>query len=146
MKELVFKQNVAVNGTSSPILSVPQFMDPRPSAALDVNEPSASDDKTQDLSSSPGNNMEVVLKEGDHQIPGKHASVEDGSDQTSQSWRPTKCPKLDHSNKEEQVSHVPLRKARVSIRARSEAPLVCIYTKVLLYYLYLQRLRQICGK
>ncbi|MBA0831879.1 hypothetical protein Goarm_016307 [Gossypium armourianum] len=114
----------AVNGTSSPIMSVPQFMDPRPSAALDVNEPSASDDRTQDLSASPGKNMEVVSKEGEHQIPGKHASVEDGSDQTSQSWRPTKCPKLDHSNKEEQASEVSFRKARVSIRARSEAPLI----------------------
>ncbi|KAB2056593.1 hypothetical protein ES319_A11G112700v1 [Gossypium barbadense] len=114
----------AVNGTSSPIMSVPQFMDPRPSAALDVNEPSASNDRTQDLSASPGKNMEVVSKEGEHQIPGKHASVEDGSDKTSQSWRPTKCLKLDHSNKEEQVSEVPFRKARVSIRARSEAPLI----------------------
>lgn len=107
--------------------SVQQFMDPRPSTALDVNAPSASDDKTQELSVSPVNTMEVVSKERDHQmtrIPGKHVSVEDGTDRTSQSWGSPKSPKVEQSKNEEQVSEVPFRKARVSVRARSEAPLV----------------------
>ncbi|XVF33003.1 hypothetical protein REPUB_Repub17cG0130900 [Reevesia pubescens] len=126
IKELVLKQKDAVNGMSSPIMSVQQFMVPRPSAALDVNEPSASGDKTQELSASPANTTEVVSKERDLQmiqIPGKHVSVEDGTDQTSQSWGSPKSPKLDQSKNEEQVSdQVPFRKARVSVRARSEAP------------------------
>ncbi|XWS31908.1 hypothetical protein CRYUN_Cryun23aG0116000 [Craigia yunnanensis] len=119
------EQKDAVNGMSSPIMSVQQFMDPRPPAALDVNEPSASDDKTQELSASPTNAMGVVSKERDHQmiqIPGKHVSVEDGTDQTTQSWGSPKSPKVDQSKNEEQVSEVPFRKARVSVRARSEAP------------------------
>ncbi|KAK8693718.1 hypothetical protein V6N13_071289 [Hibiscus sabdariffa] len=102
-------------------------VDPRSSAALDVNEPSASDDRTQDLSASQANTVEVVSKEHNHrmiQIPGKHASVEDGPDQTCQSRGPTRCPKLDQSNKEEQASEVPFRKPRVSIRTRSEAPFI----------------------
>ncbi|KAK8565595.1 hypothetical protein V6N13_020685 [Hibiscus sabdariffa] len=102
-------------------------VDPRSSAALDVNEPSASDDRTQDLSASQANTVEVVSKEHNHrmiQIPGKHVSVEDGPDQTSQSGGPTRCPKLDQSNKEEQASEVPFRKPRVSIRTRSEAPFI----------------------
>ena len=112
---------------SSAVVSVQQFMDPRPSAALDINEPSAADDKTQELSASPANTMEVVSKERDHQmiqVPGKHVSVEDGTDRTSQSWGSPKSPKVDQSKNEEQVSDVPFRKARVSVRARSEAPSV----------------------
>ena len=130
---------------SSPIVSVQQFKDPRPSAAFDVIEPSASDDKTQELSASPANTMEVVSKERDHQmiqVPGKHVSVEDGTDQTSQSWVSPKSPKVDQSKNDEQVSEVPFRKARVSVRARSEAPLVS--TTVPLYNftcnIYLQKL------
>lgn len=126
------QQKDAVNGMSSPIMSVQQFMDPRPSATLDVNEPSASDDKTQELSASPDqNNMEVVSKEREQrqimiQNSGKHVSVEqEATDRTSQSWGSPKSPKLDHLSKnEEQVSEVPFRKARVSVRARSEAPLI----------------------
>ncbi|XVF72846.1 hypothetical protein PTKIN_Ptkin12aG0153500 [Pterospermum kingtungense] len=122
------EQKDAVNGVSSPIMSVQQFMDPRPSATpLDVNEPSASDDKTQELSASPENPVEVVSKERERQmvhIPGKLVSVEDGTDRTSQSWGSPKSPKLDQSKNEELVSEVPFRKARVSVRARSEAPLI----------------------
>ncbi|KAK6239581.1 hypothetical protein QUC31_005050 [Theobroma cacao] len=121
------EQKGAVNGMSSLTESVQQFMDPRPSTALDVNAPSASDDKTQELSVSPVNTMEVVSKERDHQmtrIPGKHVSVEDGTDRTSQSWGSPKSPKVEQSKNEEQVSEVPFRKARVSVRARSEAPLI----------------------
>ncbi|XP_038995857.1 probable WRKY transcription factor 47 isoform X2 [Hibiscus syriacus] len=120
----------AVNGMPSTIMSVQQFMDPRASAALDVNEPSVSDDKTQELSTaSQENAMEVVSNERDHRmvqsIPGKHVSIDDGgTDQSSQSWGLLKSPKLDQSKSEEQGSEVPFRKARVSVRARSEAPLI----------------------
>ncbi|XP_039047891.1 probable WRKY transcription factor 47 isoform X2 [Hibiscus syriacus] len=115
----------AVNGMSSTIMSVQQFMDPRPSTALDVNEPSVSDDKT----ASQENTMEVVSNERDHRMgqnmPGKHVSIDDGgTDQSSQSWGSHKSPKLDQSKSEDQGSEVPFRKARVSVRARSEAPLI----------------------
>ncbi|KAJ4825568.1 hypothetical protein Tsubulata_006502 [Turnera subulata] len=109
------------NDVSSSIISAQAFMDPRPSAALDASDPSTSDEKTQDLSVSPSNTMEVNKS----QLPGKQASIEDGLDQTSQSWgSPPKSPKLDHEKQEEQVSDLPFRKARVSVRARSEAPLI----------------------
>ncbi|KAK8630857.1 hypothetical protein V6N13_079628 [Hibiscus sabdariffa] len=104
-------QKDAVNGMPGTVMSVQQLMDPRPSAALDVNEPSGSDDKTQELSASQENTMEVV-------------SIKDGADQTSQSWGSLKSPKLDQSKNEEQASEAPFRKARVSVRARSEAPLI----------------------
>ncbi|GMI98934.1 hypothetical protein like AT4G01720 [Hibiscus trionum] len=97
------KDGEGVNGRSSPVMSVQQLMDPRPPAALDVNEPSASHDKRQELSPSslPNTTMEVVSMEGDGrtvQIQGKRVS--------------------------EQASEVALRKARVSVRARSEAPMI----------------------
>ncbi|XVE77390.1 hypothetical protein DITRI_Ditri13aG0058600 [Diplodiscus trichospermus] len=122
------QQKDAVNGMSSPIISVQQFMDPRPFPALDGNELSSSDDKTQELSASPANTTEVMPKDCGHQmiqVPGKHVTVEDGTDQKTQSWGSPKSQKLDQSKNEEQVSEVPFRKARVSVRTRySEAPLI----------------------
>ncbi|KAK8570322.1 hypothetical protein V6N13_003009 [Hibiscus sabdariffa] len=99
-----------VKGLASPI----------PSAALDVNEASASDDKSQELSaSSPANNT----MEGD--LQGKRvAGIKDGVDRTSQSWGSAKRPMVDQSKSEEQVCEIPVRKARVSVRARSEAPMI----------------------
>lgn len=120
----------AFNGMPSPLMLAQQFMDPRPSAALNVNEPSVSDDKTRELSASPANTAEVISKELDHpltknNIPGKQVSNSEDGAETSQSWGSPKSPKLDHQPKnDEQVSEVPFRKARVSVRARSEAPLV----------------------
>ncbi|KAE8703608.1 aux/IAA family protein [Hibiscus syriacus] len=111
-------------------MSVQQLMDPRPFAALDVNEPSASDDKRHELSaSSPkNNNMEVMSMEGDLrkvQIQGKDVTVvKDDMDLTSQTRGSPKCPIVDQSKSEEQVSEVPFRKARVSVIARSEAPMI----------------------
>ncbi|KAK8654430.1 hypothetical protein V6N13_128398 [Hibiscus sabdariffa] len=79
-----------VNGVAGPIMSVRQLMDPRPSA---------SDDKSQELSaSSPANNT----MEGD--LQGKRVA--------------------DQSKSEEQVCEVPVRKAKVSVRARSEASMI----------------------
>ncbi|KAL4377973.1 hypothetical protein GQ457_02G001780 [Hibiscus cannabinus] len=107
------KDGGVLNGMSNPV------MDRRPSAAFDVNEPSASDDKGQLFSaSSPANNpMEVDRRMVQIQGDG-------GNDQTSQSCGSPKSPTADQSKKEEQVSDVPFRKARVSVRARSEAPTI----------------------
>ncbi|OMO64133.1 DNA-binding WRKY [Corchorus capsularis] len=105
------EQKEKVNG----MVSLQQLMDPRPSGALDANEASASDDRTQELSISPANTTEHVS-----------AHDQDGAaDQTSQSWGSPKSPKLDQSKiNEDQASEVPFRKARVSVRARSEAPMI----------------------
>ncbi|KAF8401212.1 hypothetical protein HHK36_012141 [Tetracentron sinense] len=115
------------NGKSSPTLCAQQFMDPGPFSALDINEPSHSDDETRELPTSPTNNIEVMSKDGDHdmvQIGRKRPSVEDGRDQTSQSWGAQKSPKFEQEKSEEQLPGFPGRKARVSIRARSDAPMI----------------------
>lgn len=107
-----------------------QLMDPRPSGGLDINEASVSDEKNQEGSVSPANTTEVMSNESEHhKIPsaGKKTCFGEGPDQGStHSWGSPKSPTvLDPSKSEEQASEVPFRKARVSVRARSEAPLVC---------------------
>ncbi|KAH7522798.1 hypothetical protein JRO89_XSUnG0106500 [Xanthoceras sorbifolium] len=110
-------------------MSAPQFMDPRPSTGLNVNEPSISDDRNQEVSVSPANTNEVISKKRGHPMfqiaSGKQVSNEDGGDQTSQSWGSPTSQKVEQSKNEEQgQDQAPYRKARVSVRARSEAPLV----------------------
>ncbi|GLT71968.1 hypothetical protein SLA2020_439470 [Shorea laevis] len=126
------EQKVEPNGMSR---SAQQFIDPRPSsAALDhVNNHNSvnSGDKTQEVS----NTMEVMSKERNghmmmNKVPGKQtcSSTEDGldHDQSFQSLESTKSPKLDETKDHEEQGPelVPYRKARVSVRARSEAPLI----------------------
>ncbi|XP_021897276.1 probable WRKY transcription factor 47 isoform X2 [Carica papaya] len=101
-------------GVSSPIKPGQELTEPRP---LDVNEASVSDDKTQDLS----NTMEVVSKEREMNVV---SGKQDGGDQTSQSWGSPKSPKSDQNKNEDQIPEAPFRKARVSVRARSEAPMI----------------------
>nr|AGQ04219.1 WRKY transcription factor 30.2 [Jatropha curcas] len=117
------EQKGEMNGISGPIMSAQQFMDPRPSATLNVNDPSVSDDKAETASVSPTNTTTEAMSQIN---PGKQASTtEDALDQTSQSWGSPKSPRLEQPKGEEQVNdHVPFRKARVSVRARSEAPLI----------------------
>ncbi|KAK3194419.1 hypothetical protein Dsin_025729 [Dipteronia sinensis] len=137
------EQKVELNRMSRS-MSAQQFMDPpRPSTRLNVNEPSTSEDRTvRELSVSPANTNEVISKERDHPMlhntnaaAGKQViSNEDGAggDQTSQSWgsspRARSSAKVDHdqAKNEEQGpdDQVPFKKARVSVRARSEAPLI----------------------
>ncbi|XP_031284526.1 probable WRKY transcription factor 47 [Pistacia vera] len=123
------EQKAELNDMSSLIMSAQQFMDPRSSAALNVNEPSISNNETQELSISPANTSEIMSKERERpmiKIPaGKQISSEDSCDKTSQSWRASpKSPKFDQTMNEEQAPEAPFRKARVSVRARSEAPLI----------------------
>ncbi|KAK8489926.1 hypothetical protein V6N11_059620 [Hibiscus sabdariffa] len=117
---VVQKQMLANNKQQMKDGGVKGLASPIPSAALDVNEASASDDKSQELSaSSPANNT----MEGD--LQGKRvAGIKDGVDRTSQSWGSAKRPMVDQSKSEEQVCEIPVRKARVSVRARSEAPMI----------------------
>ncbi|KAJ8623573.1 hypothetical protein MRB53_032102 [Persea americana] len=102
-----------------------QLMDPGPSGALDMDEPSQSGDhETQELSNSPSNNADEA---SDDMIPitRKRQIVEDGFDQTSQSREANKSPKLTPPKNTDQTSdQFPIRKARVSVRARSDAPMI----------------------
>ncbi|KAJ8898770.1 hypothetical protein K2173_005098 [Erythroxylum novogranatense] len=107
------------SGMSSAIMSAQQLQDPRPPATLDVSDPSMSDEKTQEVSASPTHTTDAMS-----QIPAKQPSIEDRLDQTSQSWGFSKSSKLDQGKSGDQVHDVPFRKARVSVRARSEAPLI----------------------
>uniref|UniRef100_A0A2P2II54 WRKY transcription factor 34 n=1 Tax=Rhizophora mucronata TaxID=61149 RepID=A0A2P2II54_RHIMU len=116
------EQKVEMNAIPSPKKSAQQLMDSRPSAAaaLDVNDPSTSDEKARDVSASPANTMEAMS-----QVHGKQPYTEESLDQTSQSWGSPKSPKIDQGKREEQAfEEVPFRKARVAVRAISEAPMI----------------------
>ena len=49
---------------------------------------------------------------------------EESPEQSSQGWAPNKAPKLSSSSNSEQAQEATMRKTRVSVRARSEAPMV----------------------
>ncbi|XP_068664124.1 probable WRKY transcription factor 47 [Aristolochia californica] len=121
------------NDVSSPNLSVQQFMDPGPSGAIGLDETSQSDEDTRDQSNSPCNNQREGTAGGAseecdldcNQNPKKRKLTEDGSDQTSQSWSAAnKSPKITPLKAVDPAPEFPCRKARVSVRARSDAPLI----------------------
>ncbi|KAI9082573.1 hypothetical protein K1719_035442 [Acacia pycnantha] len=95
------------------------LLDPRPSTKLDVND-SVSDDKTRELSVSPSsNNAEVMTKQHDHhhhhQSPKLHGK---------QAACPQNISKPRDLESQEPKADSHFRKARVSVRARSEALLI----------------------
>lgn len=126
--------NVEQNRESKGIVSGQKIMDPGACSKLDVNDASVSDEKTDgEVSVGRSNNAEVMSKTHHDNEPqltklnlGKQASRDGAEDvverSCSQSWEPK-------SEEQEVVAadQIPLRKARVSVRARSEAPLVSNY-------------------
>ncbi|XP_058095178.1 probable WRKY transcription factor 31 [Magnolia sinica] len=121
-----------------------QFMDLGPAATAETDEPSqsSSEGRSHDQSGSPRNNVEVVSKEihvqnntsnGDI-VPLDHdkkdasdsrgIGKEESPDQASHEWAQNKLPKLPPSKNAEQSTEATMRKARVSVRARSEAPMI----------------------
>lgn len=59
---------------------------------------------------------------------GKRIGREESPQSETQGWVPNKVPKLNSSNSktiDQQSTEATMRKARVSVRARSEAPMVC---------------------
>lgn len=127
-----------------------KIVDPGTSRKLDVvNDASVSDEKTdQDVSVSRSNNAEVMSKTHDHDDPqltkllnlGKQAcpdAAEDVLDRSSsQRWGSSKLEEQPKTTAEQLAAdQIPLRKARVSVRARSEAPMV-ISIHLILYTLY----------
>jgi len=108
-----------------------QFMDLGPSGGNEVDqEPADSLSEERTVSGSPriNNNKEMISK--NKGIHGREESPE------SQGWAPNKAPKLNNSNADSNSNSNPnskviqdsaeatMRKARVSVRARSEAPMI----------------------
>ncbi|KAL5066324.1 hypothetical protein RYX36_028061 [Vicia faba] len=91
-----------VNGSSSEVVDDPKVLN---SPNLDERKPSRS----------PRNNNKTDQKEADP----------DSTDQLVQVWEPNKLPRLNPSNATDQAAaEATMRKARVSVRARSEAHMI----------------------
>ncbi|CAI9757286.1 unnamed protein product [Fraxinus pennsylvanica] len=94
-----------------------QFMDL--GLAADMDEPSLSSSEglsCRNRSRSPVNIINGLSKE---------IGREEISDKGSQGWGPNKVPRLNHSSKSvDEAAEATMRKARVSVRARSEAPMI----------------------
>ncbi|XWS75761.1 hypothetical protein CRYUN_Cryun01aG0119900 [Craigia yunnanensis] len=114
-------------------LRVPrQFMDLglAAAAAADTDEPSlsSSEGRSHNRSGSPNNNTDVASKEfglrkrGSSE-EGRGTGREDSLDQGSQGWGANKAPRFNSSKNVDQTEAT-MRKARVSVRARSEAPMI----------------------
>lgn len=99
----------------------------------DVNNSSArsSDERSHDRSGSPPNNIsKVIINSTDHDSKelGKRSSKrlrELSPDQEQSPWNgPSKVPRLSPTKTVDQATEATMRKARVSVRARSEARMV----------------------
>ncbi|XP_042475788.1 probable WRKY transcription factor 31 isoform X2 [Macadamia integrifolia] len=127
--------------STSATLSAQQLMDPGPSGALDIDDPSNThsnnnedyDETTQDQSVSLTNNIDAISKvdqdSGMDLISKKRSFTEmepDHASTTSSSGGLQKSPKLASVAKgvDQVPAESPCRKARVSVRARSDAPLI----------------------
>ncbi|KAL9255106.1 WRKY transcription factor 42-like protein [Drosera capensis] len=74
----------------------------------------SSDEKTFDQSDSPRVNKDAMVSHGREESPGSE----------DQTWRSNKIPKLNNAKVVEQATDATMRKTRVSVRARSEAPMI----------------------
>lgn len=103
-----------------------------------VSNDSSSEDRTR--SATPQNNVDEASKYRNKDVvgftsdqddssnlrDGKRVGREESPESESQGWGPNKVPKLNSISKPiEQSTDATMRKARVSVRARSEAPMVC---------------------
>lgn len=99
-----------------------QFMDLGPGGPADqTDEVSHSSSEDRTISGSPRNvNKNEVVREG------KRVGREESPESESQGWNSNKIPKLNPSKPAavDQSAEATMRKARVSVRARSEAPMV----------------------
>ncbi|KAL5981701.1 hypothetical protein ACLOJK_015764 [Asimina triloba] len=117
------QQKEEKNNVAGPPRLALQFMDPGPSGTLDGDETTHSDDGTAERSTSLANNNCATSEDRDHDVnsmASKRQAADDGQD----GWGANKSPKLAQSKAAEQAPEFPCRKARVSVRARSEAPLI----------------------
>lgn len=107
-----------------------QFMDFGLAATAETDEPShySSQGRSRDRSESPPNNVEVVSREFEplnNRNKGEEKN-ESSSDHAPQDWIPNKAAKLATSkdNIDQSATEATMRKARVSVRSRSEAPMI----------------------
>lgn len=126
-----------------------QFIDLGPSAEIDHEVSNSSSDEERTLSGTPPNNVEVASKEciksnGKNEMVsfddraaaaaensnGKRIGREESPGSETQGWGPNnKVQKLNSAKGIDQSSEATMRKARVSVRARSEAPMVIYITR-----------------
>nr|AFX83940.1 WRKY super family protein [Hevea brasiliensis] len=107
-----------------------QFLDLGPSAETDEMSHSSSDERTR--SATPLANMETASvknsanQENSSFRDGKRIGREESPDSGSQGWNHSKVQKLNSppSKGIDQSTEATMRKARVSVRARSEAPMI----------------------
>ncbi|XP_065878188.1 probable WRKY transcription factor 31 [Euphorbia lathyris] len=111
-----------------------QFLDLGPSAETDEVSHSSSDERTR--SGTPQTNVEAAKNNGKLEIgsydqenssfrDGKRIGREESPDSETQGWNPNKAQKVNPANKSiDQSTEATMRKARVSVRARSEAPMI----------------------
>ncbi|OVA03405.1 DNA-binding WRKY [Macleaya cordata] len=72
-----------------------------------------------------GSNNEIIPFDQDKSEYSRGIGKEESSDQASQGWVPSKVPKMNAPKTEDQTTtEATMRKARVSVRARSEAPMI----------------------
>lgn len=121
------KKQGAANGGG--VLVPRQFMDLGLASNVENDEPSSSSlGRSQDQSGSAGNNMEVGSKEL-ATIKNGNASDEREDSPSGQGCGADKVPRSSLSKNNVDQAEATMRKARVSVRARSEAPMVCQRTK-----------------
>ncbi|CAD5194128.1 probable WRKY transcription factor 31 [Musa acuminata AAA Group] len=122
--EAADEKGQATNHEHGGVLVPRQFMDLGPAAEAD--EPSHSSTASRDQPSSPPDNVEVGSKDRQlhKQIARPDRAKSSREDSPDQGWNPSKDPKLSPSKSTEQVQEAIMRKARVSVRARSEAPMI----------------------
>ncbi|KAA8515529.1 hypothetical protein F0562_018860 [Nyssa sinensis] len=118
-----------------------QFMELGPSGTTETDEPSHSSSEERTQSGSPQNNIEVASKEFSLSKNGNRNEIAPHHDQDKtnfrdgkgigreespelESWVPNKAPKLNTPKPIDQATEATMRKARVSVRARSEAPMI----------------------
>ncbi|CAK9157977.1 unnamed protein product [Ilex paraguariensis] len=96
-----------------------QFMDLRLAGTAETDEHSlsSSEGRNRKRSRSPVNTNDKEFSAGGN-------GRDDSPDQGSQGWGPNKVPRLNPSKDVDQATEATMRKARVSVRARSEAPMI----------------------
>ena len=119
-----------------------KFMHLGPSGTAETDEICLSSSEERTRSGSPPNNVKVASKDymktktEISQFDQETSSFRDGKkigregSLESEGWGPNKVPKLNPAKPIDQSTEATMRKARVSVRARSEAPMVCYYFNV----------------
>ncbi|KAJ0978737.1 hypothetical protein J5N97_014211 [Dioscorea zingiberensis] len=117
-----------MNGMPSPVpLTAKQFMDPGPTCMQDTEDPSKSGEEEEEpsplrnhLDHASSFKEQAIVPLTKRRLPTDNIP----SEQTSPSWVSNKSPKQAQERNSDQTSELACRKARVSVRARSDAPMI----------------------